>query len=137
MCFTPFQEILFNYISSRIKYIRQHARKSQRPIEEASNDDSDMEEQANNSSIVLDEALLKKDIDYLKNTVVNSSNLNSIKEKLISTKDLRMKMLTNKELDLMITFPYFFTHSELVNIFSLYDNFCFYDTMHVHRFILP
>lgn len=56
----------------------------------------------------------KQDIEVLKATIVNESNLPEIQTKLKSTLAYRQKLLENRELDLKEFFPYFFTDPELV-----------------------
>lgn len=55
-----------------------------------------------------------EDLRILKGTVVNAQNMNEIKLKLTKTTEYRKKMMTNKETDLRVEFPYFFTHPHLV-----------------------
>lgn len=57
----------------------------------------------------------QRDVEYLKATLVNDENMTVIKQKLRSTSSYRLKMMDTLELDLLETFPYFFTHSSLVN----------------------
>lgn len=60
------------------------------------------------------EELARVDIEYLKTVVVNESSIEMIKDKLVSTAEYRSKMLDDKQTDLRIEFPYFFTHADLV-----------------------
>lgn len=57
----------------------------------------------------------KEDFEFLKNVIVNDSNLNLIIEKLNSTRKLRQRMLLAKETDLREHFSYFFSHPKLVS----------------------
>lgn len=65
----------------------------------------------------------KTDVELLKITVVNDSNLPYIKAKLQSTLSYRFRSMEKQELDLKENFPYFFTHPTLVtrtNLCSTY-----------------
>lgn len=57
----------------------------------------------------------KNDVAILKTTIVKPENMDIIKEKLRKTVNYRLKMLENKEIDLLENFPYFFTNAELVS----------------------
>lgn len=55
------------------------------------------------------------DINALKTIVVCNQNMDEIKEKLVATLEYRLNMIDqNVELDLLETFPYFFTDPSLV-----------------------
>lgn len=56
----------------------------------------------------------KDNVQILKNTVVNDSNMDLIKSKLQSTSQYRLKMLEDKSIDLLENFPYFFANPMLV-----------------------
>lgn len=56
----------------------------------------------------------EEDIETLKATIVNDSNLPEIQRKLKSSLSWRSKLLENRELDLKEYFPYFFTNPSLV-----------------------
>lgn len=53
-------------------------------------------------------------IQSLKSFVVNEENMEFFKAKLFETAEYRFKMLQNKQIDLRVEFPYFFTCPELV-----------------------
>lgn len=54
------------------------------------------------------------DVEDLKSKLVSDSNMCEIKAKLKFTLSYRSKLLENKSLDLLETFPYFFTVPKLV-----------------------
>lgn len=56
----------------------------------------------------------KDDVEILKATMVTDKNMNTIKIKLRSTLSYRLKMMETPELDILESFPYFFTDSPLV-----------------------
>lgn len=70
----------------------------------------------------LNQIQLQQDFDWLKMAVVDESdenNMNSIKEKLISTMAYRLELIENAEVtsskfNLLESFPYFFVCPELV-----------------------
>lgn len=53
-------------------------------------------------------------IQSLKSVVVNEQSIGFIKTKLAETTEYRLKMLQNKDVDLRVEFPYFYTNPELV-----------------------
>lgn len=61
-------------------------------------------------------------INFLKSVVVNDSNLDAIKEKLVETMRYRHDLMKNQRMDLKETFPFFFTRPQLVSefIFEIY-----------------
>lgn len=58
--------------------------------------------------------LQRIDVEDLKLKIFSDSNMCEIEGKLKSTFSYRSKMLENKSLDLLETFPYFFTDPKLV-----------------------
>lgn len=76
----------------------------------------------------------KTDVELLKLTVVNESNMSYIEAKLQSTLSYRFKLMEIPELDLKEYFPYFFSNPTLVrrtkNVFLLpfRNNFVSTDT---------
>lgn len=54
-------------------------------------------------------------IECLKAIKVTNQNMEEIKQKLAATVTTRMDMMKSMKLDLLETFPYFFTHPSLVN----------------------
>lgn len=71
-------------------------------------------DQLNDNSETPDEKELEHDIFLLKTTVVDEQSMPYIKMKLIATAKYRSDMLAKMELDLLETFPYFFSNPELV-----------------------
>lgn len=57
---------------------------------------------------------LKRYIEILKTLTVSEANMNEIEEKLIATMTFRHEMMGVNEVDLLETFPYFFTDPSLV-----------------------
>lgn len=53
-------------------------------------------------------------VEMLKSTVVNESNMDLIKSNLKLTSQYRLKMLHDKSIDLLESFPYFFVDPKLV-----------------------
>lgn len=58
----------------------------------------------------------RSDFEILKSTLVNDENLDFFQEKLKLTRSYRLKILLNKDTDLMENFPYLFVRPELVGI---------------------
>lgn len=56
----------------------------------------------------------KCDVDMLKTITVCDKNMEEIKKKLIATMTYRLRMLDVNEIDLLETFPFFFTDPSLV-----------------------
>lgn len=54
------------------------------------------------------------DVEFLKATIVSDETMSVIESKLRSTATYRQKMMETPELDLLETFPYFFTEPKLV-----------------------
>lgn len=54
------------------------------------------------------------DLEILKTLIVNEENMPQIEEKLFLTMEYRLKLLEIMEVDLLETFPYFFTDPKLV-----------------------
>lgn len=74
------------------------------------------------------------DIERLKSLAVNRENIDEIKTKLIGTLDYRLKLINEMKMDLLETFPYFFTDPDLVcfkyttNVCALFSIYCITDT---------
>lgn len=62
----------------------------------------------------------QRDLLFLKTAVINRENLDSVKQKLKATLDHRLRMMDNKEMDLMENFPFFFSHPQLVSFFQFF-----------------
>lgn len=76
-----------------------------------------------NTSAQYSDVSAKKDVELLKSTKVEPSNMSTIKEKLKLTSSYRTKMITESSIDLLEWFPYFFTCPALVS--STFDlTFC-------------
>lgn len=60
---------------------------------------------------------MEASIDYLKCTMVNNSNMNQIREKLVETLNYRMALMNDPKLDIKETFPFFFMSTDLVRYF--------------------
>lgn len=56
----------------------------------------------------------KQHIEDLKTIVINDENTALVEDKLKATMKYRADLMKAMELDLLETFPYFFTHSKLV-----------------------
>lgn len=54
-------------------------------------------------------------MDYLKSAVVNSENLDKIKEKMIETLDYRVELMMNPKMDIQESFPFLFASIDLVS----------------------
>lgn len=67
------------------------------------------------------ETKCKADIEILKTLRVCDENMADIEMKLVDTMEYRIKMLEMLEVDLLETFPYFFTNPDLV-YFSIFLN---------------
>lgn len=65
---------------------------------------------------VCDDEKQKEDLDFLKYCVVNDISEDVLIAKLNSTRDLREKIIRDKNTDLRENFPFFFSHPELVCI---------------------
>lgn len=62
------------------------------------------------------ETKCKADIEILKSLRVCDENMAEIEMKLVNTMEYTIKMLETLEVDLLETFPYFFTNPELVHL---------------------
>lgn len=60
-----------------------------------------------------------KDVDLLKSMKVDEKSMETIMEKIKLTTSYRKKMMKDLSIDLLETFPYFFTHPKLVSLRSL------------------
>lgn len=56
-----------------------------------------------------------KDVCWLKSAAVNKDNMSEIMEKIKSTSSYRREMLGDVSIDLLESFPYFFTNPKLVS----------------------
>lgn len=56
-----------------------------------------------------------KDVAWLKSTITEDKNMETIKEKIKLTSSYRKKLLKDKSIDLLEVFPYFFTCPQLVS----------------------
>lgn len=56
-----------------------------------------------------------KDFSWLKSAAVNDENMAEIMQKIKSTCTYRKKMLDDLSIELLESFPYFFTHPKLVS----------------------
>lgn len=63
----------------------------------------------------------KKDVDFLKSLKVDEKSIGTFKEKLRLTSLYRKKMLSDRTIDLLEWFPYFFTCPDLVSWHSIYS----------------
>lgn len=63
------------------------------------------------------------DVNFLKSTKVNNENIQIVEGKLRLTAAYRKKMLNDLSIDLLETFPYFFTNPELVRTRHFYFSF--------------
>lgn len=91
---------------------RRVAEKRNKNSEGTENDDENTEE---DQMVTYTDENAKDDCLFLRTAVVNSSNRAKIEEKLIATADYRKKICMDPENSLLKQFPFFFTHSELVN----------------------
>lgn len=57
-----------------------------------------------------------KDVAWLKSTIAEEKNMDTIKEKLKLSSSYRKKLLKDKSIDLLEVFPYFFTCPQLVSV---------------------
>lgn len=96
------------WLYDKIKYLRRLSSHS-KPSTETEDSESDIDNQDNH------EKLCKNDIEILKTTIVNDDNMKLIKSKLEATSQYRLKMLQDKSIDLLETFPYFFVDPNLVS----------------------
>lgn len=53
-------------------------------------------------------------LDFFKSVVVTNENMNTIKQKLMSTAKARAKMIKDAKFDYLENYPIFFTHPSLV-----------------------
>lgn len=93
------------YVNNRLKYL---ASKYTDP------NAREIPNQQNNTN-----ALPEDDLFFLRNCVIKNADLNVIISKLNSTRDLRKSMMTNENIDLRESFPFFFTDPKLVSFFGI------------------
>lgn len=91
-----------------------HADKKRKRDESSVSNDENINNNGFYDNVVEETERQKHDIEFLKITIVNDTNLAIIKEKLKSTMSYRLEMMKTLELDVLETFPYFFTHPSLV-----------------------
>lgn len=104
----PNQGILLGYIDNRLKYEASRLRKV-RNVEEQPKVNRDINE---NSSECSDIAQL---IDSMKTVLTTDpKNIDRLKNDLKITRETRVKLLLDGEVDLLETFPYFFVCPDLV-----------------------
>lgn len=58
----------------------------------------------------------ERDVNLLKSTKVDENNMAMIKEKIKFTHSYRQNMFKDLTIDLLESFPYFFTHPKLVSV---------------------
>lgn len=58
---------------------------------------------------------VQEEFHLLKSTIVNQENLELIKEKLKITSTYRSRLFTDRNINLLEQFPFFFTNPELVS----------------------
>lgn len=74
------------------------------------------------------------DVEYLKTLVVSTENIPVIKTKLVATQKFRLEMMKIMEVDLLETFPYFFTDPALVFIKKTLLRVFLYDHIYIVNF---
>lgn len=136
-----FQELLYNpvggtgWMVSRLKTIRQKSKSV------TSNQMQNITENGSDYSSI-DESDPAEDLQILRSLVPNKENIKDIHTKLLNTMELRKKMFEDKNLNLLVHFPYFFHTPELVRnvlifiyFFMLYSNVDFISCVNL-RFCL-
>lgn len=107
------QELLYRsggggWLYDKIKYLRRQSNLSKASVEtDESEPDNEIQENY--------EKNCQENLDILKTTIVNDSNMALIKSKLEATSQYRLKLLQDKSIDLLETFPYFFVDPKLVS----------------------
>lgn len=114
-CLSHFQNIVRGYLDTKMRNARIAERKRQRNSSIGGLNNVTCENVSVFESSATDESG-KNDVDFLKTVLVNEANMHVIKSKLQSTLSIRFEMMKTAELDLKETFPYFFTHSQLVRV---------------------
>lgn len=81
------------------------------------------EEQDLSNSIVMRNG--KEDLEFLKGSIIDRTDLDVLKQKLDSTRSFRVNMLQDKNIDLRENFPFFFSHPSLVSFRLIYVSLLF------------
>lgn len=109
-----FQDIVIRFMNSKLKNTRYTTKQNlNRSI--ASNRGTINNNETEGDMDAVSERQ-KTAIEFLKSAMVNEENMETIKEKLKFTLSYRLEMMKTPELDVLETFPYFFTNPELVRI---------------------
>lgn len=119
------------YIENRVRFLSK--KKKQVALEQQGENANDLpgdsaEELPQASAI--EDAESEVLVNKMKSLVIDESNLDDVKGDLRVTRSYRSKMLLNKRTDLLESYPYFFTHVDLVcatenPIFGPFFNICF------------
>lgn len=92
---------------NRFRYLRQLDRQKQKNVQE------NMSPSAPSQN--LDSPYSMEDMLYLKTVVISPENIVEVRKRLESTRQQRDMLVKDAETDLMIKFPFFFTHPQLVS----------------------
>lgn len=76
---------------------------------------------------------LEADMDYLKSTIVNSENLDQIKDKMIGTMAHRIHIMKDHRMDIKESFPFLFASVDLVSLSAINYLFSFFEQISVMR----
>lgn len=103
------------WLVSVFKVRRKLQSRNKNPVQEVN-------ENNNDQSTLYTEENEKEDTEFLRTVVVNKTNMQLIEQKLKMTIDYRKQLCKDPNTNVLVHFPYFFTHSELV-IYLFNNNF--------------
>lgn len=101
------------WLNTRLKTIRENLKKLNSNAANDSMNRSLLNQSLANEEII-DDAVAADDVVFLKSLPVSDESMDTILQKLSSTRTYRQKMLLDKKIHLKEHFPYFFTHPDLV-----------------------
>lgn len=104
------------WLNIRLKTVRENLRQLNLNAANVSLNRSLLNQSA--SENVIEDSVAADDVMFLKSLIVSDENMEMFWKKLNSTRSYRQKMLLDKNIHLKEQFPYFFTHPDMVKIYS-------------------
>ncbi|XP_031639195.1 uncharacterized protein LOC116351255, partial [Contarinia nasturtii] len=101
------------WMNARLKYVREAQSKLNKSANNVSLNTSQQVQHITSSDDV-DETVAAAEVIFLKSLVVSDENMETLLQKLNSTRTYRHKILKDKNIHLKEQFPYFFTHPHLI-----------------------
>lgn len=108
------------WINARLKYVRDLQNKLNRSASNISMHSIAADQNTTIENTSNDDEAAANDVLFLKTLVVSDEVMETIFQKLNSTREYRKKMLLDKTIHLKEHFPYFFTHPQLVKLSKKY-----------------